>query len=86
MANENDIKARAKGTAFEILYTRPAPAPAVRELTKQELAAERNRTQNRERARAKRANKKAAARSELHSLSKRTGALRDNKQFANWTI
>lgn len=81
----NTLADRAKGTAFEVLYARPAE-PAPRELTKQELAAERNRTMNRERARAKRAQKQQPERHNLHSLSNRTEAMRDNNQYAGWTI
>lgn len=75
---------KARGTAWEAIYTKPAP-PEPRVMTKEELAAERNRVANRERARAKRAGKKAERHS-LHSLSSRTGAMSDNKQYANWTI
>lgn len=76
---------KARGTAWEAIYTKSS-TPEPRVMTKEELAAERNRIANRERAREKSANKKKAERHSLHSLSKRTGAMRDNKQYANWTI
>lgn len=84
MTTTTTLADRARGTAFEILYTKPATVP--RELTKEEIAIERNRAANRERARAKRANKPQADRHNLHALSTRTGAMRDNKQYARWTI
>lgn len=77
---------KARGTPFEALYAPRPLEPAPRELTKAEIAYEHNRTMNRERARAKRAQKEFTARNNLHSLSKRTGVMRDNKQYANWTI
>lgn len=89
MTTGSTLADRARGTAFEILYSRPA-SPQPPELSKEELAVERNRTLNRERARAKRAmqveQQQQKERHNLHSLSSRTGVMRDNKQYANWTI
>ena len=81
---------RAKGTAFEILYTRTPTSPA-QDMTTKERAAEKALADNKkayQRAKARReaAAKPAPERNSLHSLSKRTGAMRDNKQYARWTI
>lgn len=76
---------KARGGPFEIIYTKPAqPEPPA--LTKEQLAIERNRIASRERSREKRAEKPKAERHSLHSLSKRTGAMIETKQYENWTV